>query len=175
MNHLFIIWGKYYVCVCIKHAKLWLCVSWLIFFRPIWMNGWTAAGVSFILTTVMRISIGILASMPASVWIIFFDNWWFFLDYLWRKFNSFKKQGILKNKNLTSVLAQLQLIAVHRNIFIRSIIKNRTPKAIVNQSNHDGRTPVSSQTGEITVTNLISIIFDQESQLSRLTRSFCWI
>lgn len=42
---------------------------------------------------------------------------------------------------LTSVLAQLQFIAVHRKIFIRSIMTNRIPNATVNHKIQDGLTP----------------------------------
>lgn len=49
----------------------------------------------------------------------------------------------------TSVRAQLQLIAVHKKMFISNMIRNRMPRVMHNQSNHDGRIP-SSHTGEIT-------------------------
>lgn len=42
---------------------------------------------------------------------------------------------------LTSVLAQLQFIAVQRKIFIRSMMTNRIPKATVNHKIQDGLTP----------------------------------
>lgn len=35
-------------------------------------------------------------------------------------------------------------------MFINNIIRNRTPRAIVNHNNHAGLTPPSSQSGEIT-------------------------
>lgn len=51
---------------------------------------------------------------------------------------------------LTSVRAQLQLIAVHRKMFISNIIKNKMPSVIHNQRSHDGRMPASSQSADIT-------------------------
>lgn len=50
----------------------------------------------------------------------------------------------------TSVLAQLQLIAVHKKMFISNIIRNKTPRAIVSHNSQAGLTPPSSQSGEIT-------------------------
>lgn len=58
----------------------------------------------------------------------------------------------LFKKKYTSVLAQLQLIAVHKKIFINNITKNKTPKAIASHNNQDGRIP-SSHIGEITKKN----------------------
>lgn len=50
----------------------------------------------------------------------------------------------------TSVRAQLQLIAVHKNMFIKSMIRNKMPNVMHNQSSHDGRIPPSSHAGDIT-------------------------
>lgn len=51
---------------------------------------------------------------------------------------------------LTSVLAQLQLMAVHRKMFISNMIRKRTASAMQTHSNQDGRIPFSSQIAEIT-------------------------
>lgn len=43
----------------------------------------------------------------------------------------------------TSVLAQLQLIAVQRKMFISSMMRKRTPKVIVSHRSQAGRIPSS--------------------------------
>lgn len=53
----------------------------------------------------------------------------------------------------TSVRAQLQLIAVHKNMFMSNIMRNKMPNVMHNQRSHDGRIPESSQAGEITEKN----------------------
>lgn len=60
--------------------------------------------------------------------------------------------GFKKKRNvlITSVRAQLQLIAVHKKIFINNIIKNKMPKVIHNHNSQAGR-KASSHTGETTV------------------------
>lgn len=50
----------------------------------------------------------------------------------------------------TSVRAQLQLIAVHRKMFINSIIKNSTPNVMHSQSNQAGLKPASSHDDDMT-------------------------
>lgn len=52
--------------------------------------------------------------------------------------------------DFTSVLAQLQLIAVHRNIFINNMMRNKIPKVIASQRSQGGRIP-SSQYDAISV------------------------
>lgn len=116
--------------------------------RSIWMNCRSAAGVSLIhsISVVQRISRAILRPMPRPIRIVFFDNWWFFLDNLWTKLieDIFLKNCIYK---LTSVLAQLQLIAVQRKRFISSMIRKRTPRIIASHKSQCGRIPVLSQSG----------------------------
>lgn len=51
---------------------------------------------------------------------------------------------------LTSVLAQLQLMAVQRKMFISSMMRKSTPNVMASHSSQLGRMP-SSQLGEITV------------------------
>lgn len=51
----------------------------------------------------------------------------------------------------TSVRAQLQLIAVHKNMFINSMMRNKIPNVIHSQRSHDGRIPPSSHAADITV------------------------
>lgn len=66
------------------------------------------------------------------------------------KQKSFEIQSFFLTK-LTSVRAQLQLIAVHRKMFINNIIKNKMPSVMHSHSSQDGRMPVSSHIGDITV------------------------
>lgn len=54
-------------------------------------------------------------------------------------------------RTCTSVRAQLQLIAVHKNMFINSMMRNKIPNVIHSQRSHDGRIPPSSHAGDITV------------------------
>ena len=51
------------------------------------------------------------------------------------------------NFALTSVLAQLQDIAVQRKRFISNIIKNKTPRMIASHKSQCGLMPVASQRG----------------------------
>lgn len=60
---------------------------------------------------------------------------------------------------LTSVRAQLQLIAVHRKMFINNIIKNRIPSVMHSHSSQDGRMPVSSQAGDNTADKRMILIY----------------
>lgn len=64
----------------------------------------------------------------------------------------------IANKIHTSVRAQLQLIAVHKNMFIKSMIRKRMPSVIHNQRSQDGRIPPSSQAGDITANEKIHSI-----------------
>lgn len=58
---------------------------------------------------------------------------------------------------LTSVLAQLQLMAVQRKMFISSMMRKSTPNVMASHSSQLGRMP-SSQLGEITTDKKISNI-----------------
>lgn len=169
----------------------------LISIRPIRMYRWAATGVTLVVTiaaTMQRVSRAVLASMPAAIWIVFFDDGRFLFDNLevndkfnipsriiwiiykkmqkWIKFNIWLQ---VKNKNKkntkqmlcsiykkpsnphTSVRAQLQLIAVHRKMFINNIIRNRTPSAIASHNSQDGWTPSISQNDAISATKFIII------------------
>lgn len=50
----------------------------------------------------------------------------------------------------TSVRAQLQLMAVQRKMFIRSMMRKSTARAMATHSSHDGRIPFSSQIADTT-------------------------
>lgn len=90
--------------------------------------------------------------MPAAVGIVFLDDGGLLLNDL---------QGVEKvtritelqskcfERWITSVLAQLQLMAVQRKIFISNMMRNSTPKVMASHSSQLGRIP-SSQFGEIT-------------------------
>lgn len=75
---------------------------------------------------------------------------------------------------LTSVLAQLQLMAVQRKMFISSMMRKSTPNVMANHSSQLGRMP-SSQLGEITAAQkkgyFTCIIYD----LCPLTSCLGWI
>lgn len=116
--------------------------------RSIWMNCRSAASVSLIhsISVVQRISWAILRPMPRSIRIVLFDYWWLFFDYLWMKnYCSAMVKNIMVN--YTSVLAQLQLIAVQRKRFMSSMIRNRTPRTMASHKSQCGRIPVLSQSG----------------------------
>lgn len=133
---------------------------YLISIRPIRMYRWTATGVTLVtITSVQWIPWTILTTVPASIWIIFFNYWWLFLDDLKKEIDiSLVKSwiNIFHNENqelysiFTSVRAQLQLIAVHKKMFISNMMRNRMPSVMQSQRSHDGRIPPSSHAGEIT-------------------------
>lgn len=55
---------------------------------------------------------------------------------------------LAQTSKLTSVLAQLQLMAVQRKRFISSMMRKRTPSTMVSHSSQCGRMPVASQIGD---------------------------
>ena len=117
------------------------------------MNRAATTGIAFvhsISTSVQRIAGTILASVPASVRIVFFDYRWLLLDYL--KGSEWLDNFELETKKnyFTSVLAQLHDMAVHKNMFISSMIKNKTPNANASQVSQLDQMPASLQIGEIT-------------------------
>lgn len=158
-------------------------MSKLISIRPIRVYCWTATCIAFIMsiTSVQRISWTVLASVPAAIRIIFFNDWWFLFNNLQLKcnycyklkkenkqqhyfvnicfFSAFACNILYMKKSITSVRAQLQLIAVHRKIFINNMIKNNMPNVIANHNSHGGRMPLSSQTAETSVIKFLFILF----------------
>lgn len=57
---------------------------YLISIRPIRVYRWTTTCIALVtISSVKRISWTVLASVPATIWIVFFNNRWFLFDYLW--------------------------------------------------------------------------------------------
>lgn len=114
--------------------------------------------VSVVLAAVQRVPGSVLTAVPTAVRIVLLDDRRLLLDDLRkrrrrrrRRINEFSWQlKITSNSPLTSVLAQLQLIAVHRKMFISNMIRKSTANAMHTQSNQDGRMPLSSQIAETT-------------------------
>lgn len=77
-------------------------------------------------------------------------QWWTALSRLSGIYMNEYWSNLIENRlNLTSVLAQLQLMAVQRKRFMSNMMRNKTPKTIVSHNSQCGRIPaLLSQIGE---------------------------